>query len=810
MISARLGLIDFMTFESSNPPTTDLADEVSTNKQLARSYRDAELLYLASWVAATLVLPFLYFWVAEPWWLPFWWGGITLLYAGGRVQSVRMNQRHVSQATRLNYLVLGAALIGCAWAVLLLLSIPLLIEQPLRLGLVASVWLALLILASSVYVHYLRVGFLLVLPGALSLLWVAWTRAPLYLLLFLPPLTALALAAWRNQLLLQRLNHQQASLQALNLTLKQQQTELETRVDERTEALHQALVQQKQATAERDAQRERISQALEASRLALWDWDLLTDDLYHAHFYELFGYRTDEMPLQMRVLGQLVHPEDRPQLIQSLVRCLKGDEVHFHSRFRVRHRSGQWRLLEDHGEVIQREPLTGRALRMLGTRRDITEQQAIEARLSYLTEYDELTGLANRRQFLDRLHQALRQARLHNTSLTLVTFDVDRFKAYNNSLGHEAGDQLLIHVAERLQQVMQQAHILARTGGNEFALLILDQPETEVLTQVEALQRAIYQPVLLDHQEVRLTVSAGLSNYPTYTRELQGLINQADQARLRAKGLGGDRVLVYDEAMHQSSLEQLRLEQDLRTALEQDALEVWYQPKLDLETNQILSAEALARWHHPEQGSISPATFIPLAEKTGLINWLGQQVLHKAIQQAAVWNQAGRPIQVAVNIAAQQLGEGQLIPVIDELLQTYALPSHLLQLELTESTLMEDAQSAIADMQALQQRGISMAIDDFGTGYSSLSYLQRFPLDVLKIDRSFLINAPLQQGQQNLTHAIIALGHSLGMAVVAEGVEEAAQLEELRAMGCDQAQGYAISQPLPTQAFTERFVETPS
>jgi len=643
--------------------------------------------------------------------------------------------------------------------------------------------------------------------------------------------------------------------------------------------LHQEIASHQATLDKLAAQRHKISQAIEASKLALWEWDLDSDSIYHSNFNEIFGYEEGEIPHFMGHLQPLVHPDDYPRLRQALIDSLKGRNAHFQCRFRIRHKSGEWRWLEDHGEVVERNSSTGTAKKMLGTRRDITEEQEkddylqlawkafessgeatyivnpdgkiifvnqafvditgysredvldknfwsvacfadthefyesisrnlkhegrwegelvqkrfngesypqwlrvirirnssqqkpytiavfsdltksreVEARLNYLAEYDELTGLANRGQFYDRTHQILAQARLYKEKLSLIVFDIDRFKAYNNSLGHHAGDKLLKLAAERISNVLTSAEVIARTGGNEFAALIQGDEEQALLLS-EELQEQMHLPFNIDRQELRLTLSIGISSYPDHAHELQVLLNQADQARLSCKSLGGNRIQIYNDAIRQSSLELLRLEQDLRKALENNQIEVHFQPKLNLDKGKISAAEALARWYHPNQGYISPAVFIPLAERTGLIETLGSIVLEQSCKQAAEWFYQGIEIQVAVNIAAQQLDSGSLVQQVNKLLNKYELPASMLELEITESTLMEDAEAAIIEMQSLRNRGISLAIDDFGTGYSSLSYLQRFPLDVLKIDRSFLMTDQKCKSQSTLTRAIIALG----------------------------------------------------
>lgn len=894
-------------------------------ERLVSSYKDADLFYRISLLAASLTLPLLWNILPGGHWLPAWWAGMALLFAGGKANYLRLQEKGSSPAQNLAFLRLGALMLGFWWALLLGWSLPWLIESPTTIGLTFALWFATLIIATSIYVHFVSVGLLFALPGVVVLLAMSLVSKQLLpALLLTAPLLALLGNAWRNKQLLKSLHQGHQQILTLNQQLQRQQASLEQDVMNRTQDLQEEIARHKKTSQELEHQRRRISQAIEASRLGLWDWDLATDSIYHSHFEQIFGYAEDEIPHFMGHLKPLVHPDDYPQMRRTLVEALKGHSKHYQCRFRVRHKSGQWRWLEDHGEVVERHETTGRAQRMLGTRRDITEEQEkddylqlawrafeasgeatyivdsdsriifvnqafvditgysrqqvleqnfwelpcfsqytkiykgisrslrnegrwegeltqtrqdgsvypqwlrvlrvtsgfkqksytigifsdltdkkeVEARLTYLAEYDELTGLANRSQFYDRLHQALAEARIKGDDLTLMVFDIDRFKAYNNSLGHHAGDQLLRKVAERTTKALADAVILARTGGNEFAILIRAS-EHQALLVLEELQEKLHFPFYIDQQELRLTISGGLSCYPEHTHELQVLINQADLARLRSKSLGGNRIQVYNDDIRQSSLEQLRLEQDLRKALELDQIKVHFQPKLNLHTGKLNSAEALARWQHVDQGAIPPSVFIPLAERTGLINKLGSAVLRASCKQAAAWYQAGYNIQVAVNIAAQQVESGHLVEEVCGLLEEFSLPARFLQLELTESTLMEDAESATLEMQSLRARGISLAIDDFGTGYSSLSYLQHFPLDVLKIDRSFLMSDNAQTTEGTLTRAIIALGHGLGMQVVAEGVEEEDQLGALKQLGCDYAQGYVISRPIPADELTQ-------
>lgn len=913
-----------------------VAPHLLQQEWLSSSLTDAEAFYWVSLVAASLALPFLWSWI-EPSLLGGWWLSLLLLTLVGRALTQRARPdpaeapapQPQQDARRLALLQLGALCLGSVWAALLAWSLPALQHQPFAVGMLLCLWFAVLLLASSIYIYFFSVALAFTLPGLISLLLVSWTESQLFWsLLALPALAAVIFNAWHNRRLLRKMLAHQLQIAALLEEQQKQHSQLEDMVQQRTQELEAALAQHQHTSLELQQQRQRISQAIEASQLGLWDWDLDSDSIYHSHFSQIFGYAEDEIPHFMGHLQPLVHPDDYPHLRQQLIHAMKGQTRHFQCRFRIQHKTLGWRWIEDHGEVVERHPINGKAQRMLGTRRDVTEEQekddylqlawrAFEAsseatyiidaesriifvnqafvettgysrqavlqqnfwqcpcfareqatykkiaqllrqeprwegeliqerqngesypqwlrvvrvtsgyqssaytigifsdltqkrlteeRLLYLAEYDELTGLANRAQFYDRLHQALGQARLSGQPLALLSFDVDRFKAYNNSLGHHVGDFLLKKIAERAAYQLPDAEILARTGGNEFAALLhadLDQ----ALALAQDLMSSIHQTIHYEQHELRLTLSLGISAYPEHSHELQVLMNQADQARLRSKALGGHQVHVYNDAMRQSNLEQLHLEQELRLALEGQQLAVHFQPKLDLATQRISGVEALARWHHPEMGWIPPSAFIPLAERTGLIHQLGSWVLEAACAQAARWFEQGYSIQVAVNIAAQQIESGQLVHEVDQLLNQHGLPAQLLQLELTESTLMEDVEASVSEMQRLRQRGVSLAIDDFGTGYSSLSYLQRFPLDLLKIDRSFLQTQQTSHPQGTLTQAIIALGHGLGLKVVAEGVEYADQLETLRSLGCDYVQGYLISRPLAAEQLQPLLVE---
>ncbi|MFN3580480.1 MAG: EAL domain-containing protein [Pseudomonas sp.] len=441
---------------------------------------------------------------------------------------------------------------------------------------------------------------------------------------------------------------------------------------------------------------------------------------------------------------------------------------------------------------------------------DLSVHRQTEEQLQYLTTHDALTQLANRNMFTQRLQEATSRARQTEQGLALMHVDLDRFKYINDTLGHKVADELLQQVATRLRDITPENDLLARLSADEFVVIIeqtdsrsqLEQRAAEVL---ESLRR----PISIEDHELIVTASIGISQFPHTARDNLVLITQANQAMQHAKHLGGNGLQFFTHNMQAYSLDRLQLENQLRKALEEDQLVVHYQPKLHLATDQIGGAEALVRWQHPERGLIMPGDFIDIAEETGLIVALGDAVLVKACKQASSWCAEGpAAICVAVNLSVQQLRQKGFALRVAQILEEADLSADLLELELTESMLLEHVDAVADNIARLQKMGIKLAIDDFGTGYSSLAYLKRFPITTLKIDRAFV--AELDEHSEDhpsdhdaaIVRAIIAMAHSLSLNVVAEGVEHVGQLSFLKAHGCDEVQGYLISKPVSAEAFT--------
>jgi diguanylate cyclase (GGDEF)-like protein len=423
-----------------------------------------------------------------------------------------------------------------------------------------------------------------------------------------------------------------------------------------------------------------------------------------------------------------------------------------------------------------------------------------ERELAWLAYTDPVTGLPNRRASHEALDRMLAEAALRQEKVGLLLIDLDNFKIVNDTAGHAAGDQLLRKVAGLLRAQLRDEDMVARIGGDEFTVIagpIATSGELDALAAriIDALQ----QPFQLDGIEFVATASIGAAIYPDDAGNAEELASNADTALYEAKDAGRNRLGRFRREMIVAAQRRAMLERELRHALEQDGLDVYYQPQFDCATGRLLGAEALARWNHPEHGFISPGEFIPIAEDSGLIGELGRRVLERAcIDAVALGRETGVPLTMAVNVSARQLRDSEFAGVVQGILERSGMTATMLELELTESVLMDDVGRAVEFMHAVRRLGVRMSIDDFGTGYSSLAYLQTFPTDKLKLDRSFV--APLPAGGATLAGAVIALAHSFNMSVVAEGVETAEQLDWLRTAGCDVAQGFLLGRPMPAAA----------
>ena len=429
---------------------------------------------------------------------------------------------------------------------------------------------------------------------------------------------------------------------------------------------------------------------------------------------------------------------------------------------------------------------------------DLTARKEVDRKLRYLTYYDKLTGLVNRDLFMDRFHSSMQHSHKSETPLALFLINLDRFKLINDTFGQVAGDRVLRTAAERLTQVFNDADTVSRYNSDEFAITFeYNQDISEVQTKARKAIEVLNLPMKVEGKDLILSASIGISTSPSHSNNMNTLLNQAELARNQAKGMGGNVFHMYSEHLGDSSAERLHLENDLHNALIKRQFEVFYQPKQSLKSNKIESAEALIRWNHPVHGLISPVKFIPLAEETGLINKIGEFVLRTACQQARWWSMRGHgDLKVSVNLSAQQLKAEGFMKLLSQILKETALEPSRLTLEITETLLMDDVEGTIRKLQNIRDLGVGLSIDDFGTGYSSLSYLKRFPIDILKIDQSFIKDINTNPDDAAITKAIIAMAHSLDLRVIAEGVETEESREFLRDQNCDLIQGYLVSHPL--------------
>ena len=497
-----------------------------------------------------------------------------------------------------------------------------------------------------------------------------------------------------------------------------------------------------------------------------------------------------------------VHPDDRERALDIFAAVLKVPGLHPPVEFRVLHKDGSWRYLEHIVNNLLDDP----AVRsVVVNSRDVTERRALEEQLRHQALHDPLSGLPNRALFMDRLEHALTRANRRGSKVAVLFMDLDNFKITNDSLGHEKGDQLLVAVAERLKACLHPEDTVARLGGDEFTILVEDvDGQSGVVRIAERIAESLQRPFALDQYEVVFSASIGIALSDPSQNSPANLLRHADLAMYQAKRKGKARYEVFEPSLGTDALERLRLENELRQALERGEFKVYYQPILALDGGRIVGAEALVRWEHPRRGVLLPEQFLSVAEDTGLIVQIGEGVLREACHQMRAWQRRYPtipPLTVSVNLSPRQLFRPEL--VVEILAETEIEPGSL-QLEITEGTMMSNgAHAANHTLRKLKDLSVQIAVDDFGMGYSSLSYLKRFPVDFLKIDRSF--TAGLRQGTDGaskdaeIVSAMIDLTHALGLKAVAEGVETAEQLTRLRQMKCDLAQGNYFSEPLPSE-----------
>jgi len=546
--------------------------------------------------------------------------------------------------------------------------------------------------------------------------------------------------------------------------------------------------------------RHRVSYALKVAMLGYWDWDLQSEQLtFPVSVLEMLGIdRTQGLSLN-DFLNYV--PEDDHDRVVHAFEDAKNRGVRFVLEHRLQGSDNKERYVYQQCDVVMGDNKKPRYV--LGTIQDITALKRAEDMILHQAYHDLLTDLPNQTLFKERLTHAIKVAEHAGHQVAVVLMDIDRFQLINESLGHDIGNELLVAFAGFLSGFVKDGDTIARISGNEFGILLESITTIDEITQtLSNLNHALKDNIFdLGDQKVVVSLSLGISLYPEDETDAGELIQCANAAMRKAKGLGGDQEHFYTSDMNRRVDDRLRMETDLRSALENNELELFYQPQVEAKTRKIIASEALVRWRHKDHGLVPPIRFIPLAEETGLIQPLGYYVLEQAIKQTKTWNKQGYNLSVGINLSARQFMQADLVDQIKQLIQEYEITPDNIDLEITETIAMQDAENSIKKMHHLKELGVKLSMDDFGTGYSSLSYLHQFPLDVLKIDRSFVKDIMGNSQDGAIARAVIAMAHSMNLKVIAEGVETEEQYKFLTDHHCEVIQGYLISQPVPANEF---------
>jgi diguanylate cyclase (GGDEF)-like protein/PAS domain S-box-containing protein len=598
-----------------------------------------------------------------------------------------------------------------------------------------------------------------------------------------------------------RVKHQ-LSLKFAEIEIRQ----LEQRVKQRTDELEKINAELQIEIAERQfiqeslkISEERLESILGAIEDVVWSMDeTMSKTLYlNAAVERIYGYPMLDFFADPHLWLKVIHPEDRGRL-KNITQTLLSTGS-FNEEYQILRLDQEVRWVCNQGHYVYDRD--GKLLRIDGIVRDITAQKKAQQQLVHDALHDSLTNLPNRPLFMERVRQAINHSKRNPKYLFAVMFiDLDRFKMINDSLGHIVGDQFLQSIANLLASCLRGGDTVARLGGDEFTILVNDMKEpNEAMMIAERILNKFLHPIEIGDQSIFGSVSIGIVINNREYETSDNLLRDADIAMYRAKSLGKGRYTIFDKEMYEQNLKTIQLDNDLRYALERQEFELYYQPIVHLSSEKLAGFEALIRWHHPERGLVPPIEFIPIAEETGAIIAIGDWVLNQACQQISIWQSQfleAKSLKMSINLTCQQIREKNLVEKLDRVLAATGIDGSTIRLEITESSMMDQGEETIAKLEELRARNIQLSIDDFGQGYSSLSYLHRFPVNTLKIDRTFV--ELMSSGGQNLEiiRTIILLAHTLNMSVVAEGVETHEQMSTLRQLGCEYAQGYFFSRPI--------------
>jgi len=520
----------------------------------------------------------------------------------------------------------------------------------------------------------------------------------------------------------------------------------------------------------------------------------------------MLGYGDDEIGVKLDEWLERIHPEERERVKVNLSAHIKGQAPHFESEFRIRHKDGTYRWVSSRGLAVR--DAQGMATRIAGSQTDITDRKSAENRLVFEAMHDPVTGLFNRLALVERLKFSIQRSKRKKDYLFAVLYlDLDRFKDVNDTLGHMTGDQLLVATARMLEVILRPTDAVARMGGDEFVVLLEDISDISDATRVaDRIQAGLRTTSLLEGHQLFVSASIGIVLSATGYNTAEDILRDADIAMYRAKSQGKSRFEIFDEMMRERIMQRLTIEAELRHAFTRNEFRIYYQPILSLNDHQLIGFEALVRWQHPSRGLLLPKDFIVVAEETGQIIAMDRWVLREGVRQLQEWDQLVPglpPLRLSVNFSSKQVSQADLVKDIERVLAETGFSANRLSIEITESTVMENYLNTVEVLARIQSLGIEIQVDDFGMGYSSLGYLSRFPLNALKIDRSFINSLGNDATNLKIVQAIVMMTHGLGMEVVAEGVENDIQLNQLRALGCEFVQGYLISKPMAPERILE-------